>query len=156
LSKANPIQEVIVFDPEKCTGCTYCMIACTFKHYQSTDFERSFIRIIDDPESPKVRFIAIHCAHCDDPYCLASCPAEAIVKDVESGLVKINTSKCIGCMACQIACPISNPRFDQDRRVMLKCDFCDGDPQCVKFCTTGALQKIGREEARQKFSRGMG
>ncbi|MGQ9639198.1 MAG: 4Fe-4S dicluster domain-containing protein [Candidatus Bathyarchaeia archaeon] len=150
--RASQPQEVIVFDPEKCTGCTYCMIACTFKHYRSTDFDRSCIRIVEDPENPKVRFIAIHCAHCDDPYCIAACPVDAIVKDNEEGLVRINSSRCIGCMACQIACPISNPRFDGERKVAVKCDFCDGDPQCVKFCTTGALQKIRREEAREKFS----
>lgn len=150
--KDNSNQEVIIFDPERCTGCTYCMISCTFKHYGSTDFERSHIRIIDDPARPKSGFIGIHCAHCDDPLCLASCPVEAITKDSATGLVKINSTRCIGCKACLLACPISNPYFDEERRIAVKCDFCDGDPQCIKFCTTEALKKMPRELARKRFA----
>jgi carbon-monoxide dehydrogenase iron sulfur subunit len=145
-------EEVIVFDPERCTGCTYCMIACTFKHYKSTDFDRSHIKIIDNPEKPKIGFIGIHCAHCEDPQCLASCPVEAITKDDETGFVTINAAKCIGCKACIIACPISNPRYDEERRIAVKCDFCDGEPHCVKFCTTEAIKKMPREIAREQFS----
>lgn len=127
------------------------MIACTFKHYGLTDFERSHIKIIDDPENPKIRFIGIHCAHCDDPLCLAACPVNAITKDDKSGIVKINSVKCLGCKACIIACPISNPHYEEDRRIAVKCDFCDGDPYCVKFCTTEALMKTTREQARSRY-----
>lgn len=145
-------QQVIVFDPEKCTGCTYCMISCSFKHYGLTSFGKSHIKIIDNPERPKIGFIGIHCIHCEDPHCLASCPVEAITKDDRTGLVNINSTKCIGCKACMIACPISNPSFDEERRVVVKCDFCDGDPLCVKFCTAEALKKTTRGLARKQFT----
>jgi len=150
--KEDSQQEVIVFDSERCTGCAYCMIACSFKHYGMTDFEKSHIKIIDDPQRPKRRFVGIHCIHCDDPLCLASCPVDAITKDKETGLVKINSTICIGCKACLAACPISNPSFDEERRVAVKCDFCDGDPQCVKFCTSEALTRSSREKARKRFA----
>jgi Fe-S-cluster-containing hydrogenase component 2 len=31
--------------------------------------------------------------------------------------------------------------------VARKCDLCGGDPQCVKFCISGALQFVEAEEA---------
>jgi Fe-S-cluster-containing dehydrogenase component len=127
------------------------MISCSLKHYGSTDFRKSHVKIINDPEKPKCRFVGIHCIHCEDPLCLASCPAKAITKDENTGLVKINSVLCIGCKACILACPISNPHFDEDRRVVAKCDFCDNDPQCVKFCTTEALKKAKRADARRLF-----
>lgn len=30
---------------------------------------------------------------------------------------------------------------------MVKCDFCDGDPYCAKFCPTEAMQVKTRKEA---------
>jgi carbon-monoxide dehydrogenase iron sulfur subunit len=126
----------------------YCMISCTFKHYGETGFEKSFIRIMDDPRSPKKRFVGIYCAHCQEPLCLHACPANAIWKDEGTGIVKINTSMCIGCRACIAACPTSNPRFDAEKRTVVKCDFCDGDPQCVKFCAAEALRRTTRKVAR--------
>jgi len=129
------------------------MISCTFKHYGETSFEKSHIRMVDDPQNPKRRFVGIHCVHCEDPLCLAACPVSAITKDDKTGFVRINATICIGCRACIAACPISSPRFDADKRVAVKCDFCDGDPQCVKFCTTEALRKTTRELARGRFSR---
>ena len=32
-------------------------------------------------------------------------------------------------------------------KVACKCDLCGGDPQCVKFCISGALQYVEAEEA---------
>jgi len=153
VNQSESDQEVIVFDPEKCTGCTYCMVSCSFKHYRSTDFGKSHIKILNDPVRRKSHFIGIHCVHCEDPLCLASCPVEAITKDTVTGLVRINASRCIGCKACILACPISNPSFDEERRIAVKCDFCDGTPQCVKFCATEALKKTTRGLARRQFTK---
>jgi len=39
----------------------------------------------------------------------------------------------------QIACPFGHPFFDVRERVTVKCDYCDGDPQCVSFCYAKAV-----------------
>ncbi|PCN50495.1 4Fe-4S ferredoxin, partial [Candidatus Geothermarchaeota archaeon ex4572_27] len=70
----------------------------------------------------------------------------AIWKD-EAGIVRINRLKCIGCKSCNYACPLSAPIFIEELRASSKCDLCDGDPECVKFCSSGALRAYPREEA---------
>ena len=37
-----------------------------------------------------------------------------------------NSSKCIGCEMCVVACPLSVPFFDAALKVAVKCDFCLG------------------------------
>jgi Fe-S-cluster-containing hydrogenase component 2 len=39
-----------------------------------------------------------------------------------------------------------------DRRV-LKCDVCDGDPQCVRFCEVKAVEFIDADEVAIRKSR---
>ncbi|MEM2667490.1 MAG: hypothetical protein QXE60_01840, partial [Candidatus Methanomethylicaceae archaeon] len=51
------------------------------------------------------------------------------------------------CGTCNQACPIGIPRLDEKCKIYVKCDFCDGDPVCVKMCSTKALQLLSREEA---------
>jgi Fe-S-cluster-containing dehydrogenase component len=53
--------------------------------------------------------------------------------------VTIDKNLCIGCRTCIIACPFGHPFFDPRDRVTVKCDYCDGDPQCVAFCYAKAV-----------------
>jgi Fe-S-cluster-containing dehydrogenase component len=53
--------------------------------------------------------------------------------------VTIDKKRCIGCRTCIIACPFGHPFFDVQERVTVKCDYCDGDPQCVRFCEVKAI-----------------
>ena len=41
---------------------------------------------------------------------------------------------------CTLACPFGNIAFSTEDRVVVKCDFCNGEPECVAFCPTGALE----------------
>ena len=147
MSALHGAGRVLLFDPRRCTGCRSCEVACSFKHYSVCDYTKSHIRHFFDP--PTGNFETAHCQHCEDPLCEAACPTEAIRKDLTTGIVKINPLKCIGCQACNFACPLSIPRFDAERRVSAKCDLCDGDPECVKFCSTRALRYMSRDEARR-------
>ena len=142
------MEKVLVYDPDKCSGCLYCMVVCAFEHYRVSSLERAHIRIVDDPNQ-RGQFIAAHCAHCEYPMCEAVCPAEAISKDEKTGIVRIDSMKCIGCKNCRVACPISIPWFDEEYRVSAKCDLCDGDPKCVKLCPTEAITFVSREKARK-------
>ena len=92
-------------------------------------------------------FEAVYCHHCDNPYCLNICPADAISKDEVTGIVRINPLICVGCGSCNFACPLGIPRRDPQMRVAVKCDLCEGDPECVKQCPTQALRYVPREEA---------
>ncbi len=139
---------VVVHDPEKCTGCGQCMIGCAYKHYKTFDKSFALCYVYENPEKPG-SFVQAGCSHCVYPMCLASCPKEAIYKD-ERGIVRISPLMCVGCGTCQVACPIGIPRLDEERRVFVKCDFCDGDvPMCVQMCSPGALQLMPRREAAE-------
>lgn len=138
-------QKVLIFDPERCTGCRYCEIACAFEHYGVISPEKSHIRISLDEK--RMELEAAVCQHCEEPLCIATCPQDAAVKDEEEGWVKINSMRCSGCNSCVLACPLPCAWFDKERRVVAKCDFCDGDPVCAKYCSPGALKVITRAEA---------
>jgi len=40
---------------------------------------------------------------------------------------------------CTIACPFGNAVYDASSKNILKCDQCNGDPECVRFCPSEAL-----------------
>jgi len=136
---------VLIFDPERCTGCRYCEVACAFKHYGVTSPEKSHIRIFVDEQRMKIE--ASNCQHCEEPVCAASCPEDAITKDEGTGWVMLNSMKCIGCKSCILACPLSCPWFDEEHHIAAKCDFCDGDPVCAKYCSPQAIRVGTRAEA---------
>jgi len=89
----------------------------------------------------KALFIPIYCIQCDDPFCAKICPSGAITTEKVNGvsIVKISEDKCVGCKMCMLACPFGNINFVSEGCYVQKCDLCDGDPECVKFCPTGAL-----------------
>ena len=72
-------------------------------------------------------------------------------KDAETGFTLYNTSNCIGCHSCAMACPYGIPSFGEDGK-MKKCDACIERqkagmlPACVKVCPTGALTLLTEEE----------
>jgi len=77
------------------------------------------------------------------------CPAAAISRSEESGAVVIDRDQCAGCKMCMLACPFGNIHFDAEQQIGKKCDLCGGDPACVKFCISGALQFEEEEIAFQ-------
>jgi Fe-S-cluster-containing dehydrogenase component len=141
----NYNQQTLVFDPNYCMGCRICELACSFRHYGSITPLRSHIHTIFDTKANG--FELSSCWHCDEPLCKAACPVQAIVKDEATGIVKLNPLICIACGACKIACPIGLPWYDDSQGVYVKCDFCEGEPACVKFCPSRALRIAPREEA---------
>lgn len=141
-------EKVLLFEPSRCTGCRCCEIACSFRFYEESSLDKSHIRHVFDEKEGS--FEAVYCQHCEDPVCLAACKTDAIKKDEASGIVKIDSLKCIGCQSCNFACPISAPRFDPDRKVSVKCNLCGGDPVCVDFCSSRAIRYVNRDE-RNRF-----
>jgi Fe-S-cluster-containing hydrogenase component 2 len=48
-----------------------------------------------------------------------------------------------------LVCPFGAISLDGDR--MIKCDLCEGDPQCVKWCATKALEFKPIDRARKSL-----
>ena len=131
--------KTLIVHPEKCNGCGDCEAACSLKHAGIKYAGRSSIRIIKDPNDASF-FLPTTCQQCEDPPCLAACPAKAIVRDSELNRVIIEHDKCVGCQMCVSACPMGNMGFAKNRGKAFKCTLCGGDPECVKVCKTRALE----------------
>ena len=56
------------------------------------------------------------CMHCDEPGCLAACPAPGAIVQYANGIVDVNPDQCIGCRYCETGCPFDVPRFSPDHR----------------------------------------
>jgi carbon-monoxide dehydrogenase iron sulfur subunit len=148
-------EKVIVFDPDYCSGCMYCMIACSTYNNGATSLSKSRIHIVrhEGPAISKIDeeddliFDVITCNHCDEPYCLNFCPTLAIERDKDTGAIIINRDKCVGCRMCMLSCPFGAILYDVTKRQVIKCELCGGDPQCVRFCPTDALQFLPRRLA---------
>jgi formate dehydrogenase iron-sulfur subunit len=86
------------------------------------------------------------CMHCDEPGCLAACPAPGAIVQYANGIVDVNPENCIGCGYCETGCPFDVPRFHQTTGKMAKCTLCVDrvdvglEPACIKACPTGCLQ----------------
>lgn len=135
-------------DPDKCSGCLACVVACMDQHYDETEGNAVSGRIYEKWISPKTGMTCYKtrsCLHCEDPSCVKACRTGALFQN--SGYVLTDREKCVGCRACARACPHDVPRFDADGKIV-KCDGCATrvacglEPACVSTCNTGAL-KIG-------------
>jgi formate dehydrogenase iron-sulfur subunit len=86
------------------------------------------------------------CMHCEEPGCLAACPAPGAIVQYENGIVDVNADNCIGCGYCETGCPFDVPRFHKTTGKMAKCTLCVDrtsvglEPACIKACPTGCLQ----------------
>lgn len=145
LEKPKAEQLVLIYDSERCTGCRYCEIVCAYKNFGTLNPEKSHIHVFIDDQ--KFAREATNCLHCEDPVCAAACPVDAITKDESTGWVTINPMKCTGCRSCTYACPIAAAWFDEEHRIATKCNFCDGDPNCAKYCSPQAIRVGTRAEA---------
>ncbi len=85
------------------------------------------------------------CMHCDEPGCLAACPAPGAIVQYANGIVDVNADQCIGCGYCETGCPFDVPRFSATTGKMSKCTLCVDrvsvglEPACIKACPTGCL-----------------
>ncbi len=131
----------VVHNPDICSGCRTCEIVCSTFHEGKASSYRS--RLQWDKAVMDACITDIHtCRQCAGPECVAVCPTGALSIDPETGARVIDEEVCVGCRLCEGACPVkpSMIRYDERTSTCFKCDLCGGDPQCVKFCPTGALQ----------------
>lgn len=130
---------VLVVDSDICGLCRICESVCTLTKEGVGAPDLARIQVINNFQEFDVE--PKPCLQCVDPLCLSACPVGALHVDDRCARV-INEEVCIGCYRCIEACPYDPPRvrFDAKEQVAVKCDLCDGDPQCVKYCPSGALK----------------
>ncbi len=124
-------------DPKICSGCRTCETICSLTHSGMVDPERSRISVKANPF--KGSFVPVICHQCSDAPCFYACTEGAVEIEERNGTVQINQEKCTGCRSCEKACPFRAIRFDEEHKKSFKCDFCRGDPACVKWCPAYAL-----------------
>jgi len=133
------MQKILFVDPEKCTGCRLCEIACSLHQEKVSNPSRARIHIVKWENAGL--YVPMVCQQCETPICEIVCPMGAISRNEKTGAVIINEDLCVGCNLCVTFCPLGGVGIDKNRKI-IKCDLCEGDPICVKFCIPGALQFI--------------
>jgi formate dehydrogenase iron-sulfur subunit len=155
------VKAAILTDTTKCIGCSECVLACKKVNHLKQDVPRRWDS--DDGLSarnwtsvlgrPGDEYVRKQCRHCLEPACVNACPVGAMHK-TEIGAVVYDSSKCIGCRYCMMACPFGIPRYDWDRIVpyVRKCILCydrikeGGQPACTEVCPTKATIFGDRDE----------
>lgn len=161
--KIPPSDGYLLVDIEKCQGCVSCMLACSMVHEGVESLSLSRIRIIQNSFEAFPDDLTIEqCRQCVEPPCVKECPTGALKARGKYGNVRVvDKKKCIGCGACQEACPYTPGRAflapdeeyggeDKSR----KCDLCatapfhweeagggpGGKQACVEICPVGAIR----------------
>jgi len=136
----------IIFHPEKCIGCRICEVGCAVEHGSEINPLMSRIRVLRDDRRgiDAVGF----CVGCEEAPCIDACPVNAISKDEKLGIVIVDDDLCISCGKCTEVCPYHGIFLDIKTKKAVSCDLCGGDPLCVKWCPTHALEytSVSKEE----------
>ena len=125
--------------PDLCVSCRICEMSCALQKSGMFNPVKARIWIHKNKKGQDQPMI---CRHCKAPPCAKACPVEGkkpIWKDDETGIVHFNEENCIGCYECVRACPFAAMRIDPNTGYVAKCDLCGGDPECAKWCPTGAV-----------------
>ena len=154
----------MVIDTKKCIGCHVCAMACKTENNLPNDVWWN--RIFTDnggemgfdmvggsyPDNLQFGYIPVACQHCENPACVKVCPVGATYKDPETGVVRQDYDKCIGCRMCMAACPYTGVRSFNWEEPAYYADFALGDADAAKhekhtvekciFCT----QRVARGE----------
>ena len=136
--------KALYIDYQKCTGCRTCELVCAVQHDGCSNPARSRIRVVKWEDQGL--YIPMSCQQCQDAPCLNVCPVKAISKDDSLGRMMVDYDICIGCRSCVTVCPFGAMSYNVIDKKVFKCDLCDGDPQCVRFCDVKAVDLVEAED----------
>jgi len=160
-------QKALLLDMTKCTGCRGCQTACKQWHNlkaEKTEFFGGdgyqnpanlssntytlvkFHEVVENNVFKNWAFMKLQCQHCLTPACVSACLVGALEKK-GNGPVVWNSSKCIGCRYCMLACPYDVPKYQWDNinPEIRKCNLCFDrideklEPSCAKTCPSDAI-----------------
>ena len=159
----------MVIDSKSCIACHACAVACKVENNlpEGIWWNRIFTDGGKNRDTPagvfpllKMSSYPLSCQHCDNPACVKVCPVGATYKDADTGVVRQDYDRCIGCRMCMAACPYTGvrsfnweePKYsieiamgDTDvsahqKHTVEKCTFCwhrlarGEEPACVEVC----------------------
>lgn len=106
----------MVIDLHSCVGCGACDIACKSENNVPDNMHWANHLVTTTGTFPNVRYqhIPTLCNHCERPACVGVCPTKAMHKTAD-GIVKHDSNKCIGCLACQLADPYKVIYFNKEQ-----------------------------------------
>ncbi|MCD8340117.1 MAG: 4Fe-4S binding protein [Burkholderiales bacterium] len=148
----------MVYDQNKCIGCGLCKTACNETNHLPPGRSRLLLELQRNPKQPEPdaskpesyarerRYVRVSCQQCQDAPCIRVCPTGAATRDKDTGIVTMNTDRCVGCKYCIAACPYNARYINPETHVADHCNFClntrlvnGEDPGCVSACRHGAL-----------------
>lgn len=152
------------FDQTRCTGCCACVVACKDWHdVPAGPASWRRVKTIEKGKFPNlfVAFLTTACYHCAEPACVDACPAGAISKREQDGIVVVDRETCLGkdnCDMCLRVCPYDAPQFGvEENAKMQKCDLClerleaGKNPICVDSCPMRCLDACPITELSEKY-----
>lgn len=140
--------KLLLANQDKCSGCNRCSYVCSAKKTGEFAPSKSRIQVNNFPHrgfaAPSI------CFQCPNAACQKACPMDAFSRNSAEALV-VDEEKCNGCGLCITACPYGMIELNE-KEIACKCDYCDGDPACVKECYPNALlyQEAGPELVKLK------
>lgn len=139
-------------NPELCWGCLACTVACAYSNLRLPE---------DAPLRPEVLAAArisiegtaryavpLVCMQCSDAACVSVCPSRALHRPDPCSPITADSSLCIGCGRCVLACSLGVLTINNRSHVVQKCDMCIGRtqagnaPACVEACPKDALEFV--------------
>ncbi|MDO8473120.1 MAG: 4Fe-4S dicluster domain-containing protein [Dehalococcoidia bacterium] len=140
------MNKVLAIDAHKCTGCLSCVAVCSMQHTGASSLALSRVQVVSD--EPRGIHVPMMCQHCEDAPCVAVCPTRAMSPSQTGGGVVLDYSLCIGCRYCAQACPFGAIGLDPQPMKVFKCDLCDGNPACARFCQPQAIEFVPATKVR--------
>jgi Fe-S-cluster-containing dehydrogenase component len=168
-----PNSKGVLFDATRCIGCRQCEAACNqvnglpkpakpftdltvLDDTRRTHFDSYTVVNKYAPEAGKPPvFKKMQCLHCKEPACASSCFVHAYSKTPE-GAVVYDSSSCVGCRYCMLACPWNMPTYEYQKLnpIVQKCHMCYPHikagklqvPGCVGACPMEAMTWGKRED----------
>ncbi|MFH1489521.1 MAG: hypothetical protein ABII06_11515 [Pseudomonadota bacterium] len=112
---------------EVCSGCHICELVCSLFHLGVMNTTKSAVRIQRDDLGASLS-TPVLCRQCKEMKCLEG-----------EGAVDADERKKFVWPGRRVdGCPFK--ALQADDGTAYHCDLCGGRPQCVQFCTTGALK----------------
>ena len=117
----------IKVDKKKCSGCHMCEMVCSLYHNGTVNAEKAAIRIQKDDLDTSLNKPLV-CRQCKEMKCL----------DEEKANEAEEKGKFIWKRSRAKRCPFDSLTIFGKNA--FHCNLCEGKPQCVRVCTTGAIR----------------
>ncbi len=167
--KGNHKKLAHLFDVTQCIGCSACIVACAETNYpemmertnEGWNWLAANIRKVTLDRARRPVQLLIQCQQCDDAPCVVTCPFGANFHDPETGQVKTDPGRCIGCSYCVASCPYDCRWTHPDSGLPMKCmgKGCEAlvragqSPACVAVCPAQARMFGDVNDPQSEISR---